>query len=520
MNRHVLIILDGYGLAEDPSVSAIEAAEQPFLDELFEKYPHGTLRASGEAVGLPEGQMGNSEVGHLNLGAGRVVPQEIARITNAIEDESFFENEALVKAARHAKENDSTLHLMGLFSDGGVHSHLTHLFGLLELARREGLGAGQVQVHAFTDGRDTDPHAGADYVHRFRKRAGEVGVGRIASVVGRYYAMDRDERWGRTEKAYRLLTEGRGETFDDPEAALQASYEDDVTDEFVEPRAIGGTSGSPQPVKDTRIESGDAAVFFNFRADRARQLTRAFTKEGFGGFEREKLKDFYFATVSPYDKDFDVPVAFDKLDLEHTMGEIIAERGGTQLRIAETEKYAHVTYFFSGGREEPFEGERREIIDSPKVATYDEQPEMSAPEVAGTAAEIIREEQPNFVCLNFANPDMVGHTGDFDAAVKAVEAVDAATKTVVEAAREQGYGITIIADHGNCDKMRNPDGSPHTAHTTALVPHLLLHEDVTQAPTHGKLGDVCPTILALMGEDVPEEMTGDVLVEPAGVASK
>jgi 2,3-bisphosphoglycerate-independent phosphoglycerate mutase len=510
--RHALIILDGYGLAEDPSVSAIEAAEQPFLDELFATYPHGTLRASGETVGLPEGQMGNSEVGHLNLGAGRAVPQEIARISHAIEDESFFENEALAGAARHAKQNDSTLHLMGLFSDGGVHSHLTHLFGLLELARREGLGAEQVQVHAFTDGRDTDPHAGADYAERFERRAEEVGVGRIASVVGRYYAMDRDERWDRTERAYRLLTEGRGATFSSVGKALQASYDDDVTDEFVEPRTVGGTGDGPQPVEQTRIKEGDAAVFFNFRSDRARQLTRAFTEAGFDGFEREKLEDFYFATVSPYDKDFDVPVAFDKIDLKRTMGEIIAERGGTQLRIAETEKYAHVTYFFNGGREEPFDGERREIIASPKVATYDEKPEMSAPEVAETAAEIMRADAPNFVCLNFANPDMVGHTGDFDAAVQAVEAVDAAAKTVIEAACEHGYGVTVIADHGNCDKMRNPDGSPHTAHTTALVPHLLIHDDVTEPPRDGKLGDVCPTILALMGEDAPEEMTGAVLV--------
>jgi 2,3-bisphosphoglycerate-independent phosphoglycerate mutase len=364
-------------------------------------------------------------------------------------------------------------------------------------------------VHAFTDGRDTDPHAGVDYARRFRERAAEVGVGRIASIVGRYWAMDRDERWDRTERAYRLLTEGTGETFADPVDALEASYDDDVTDEFVEPRAIVGD----QPVADTRVTDGDAAVFFNFRADRARQLTRAFTQEGFDGFKRESLSDFYFATVSPYDKGFTgVPVAFDKLDLKQTMGEAVAERGGTQLRIAETEKYAHVTYFFNGGREEPFDGERREIIDSPKVATYDEQPEMNAPTVADTAAEIIAEDEPNFVCLNFANPDMVGHTGDFDAAVQAVEAVDAAARVVIEAARESGYGVTVIADHGNADKLRNPDGSPHTAHTTALVPHVVIHDDVTGPPAHGKLGDVCPTILALMGEEIPEAMTGEVLV--------
>ncbi len=507
--RHLLLILDGWGLAEDPSVSAVDQAETPFFDSLMEQYPHATLKASGEAVGLPEGQMGNSEVGHLNLGAGRVVHQEIARIDRAIRDASFFEVEPLVEAARHAKKRGTKLHLMGLFSDGGVHASLDHLFALLALAEKQDLAAEQVVVHAFTDGRDTDPHAGVDYVRRFREEAAEIGVGRIASLVGRYYAMDRDERWDRTEKAYRLLTEGEGAVFSDPIEALEASYAEDVTDEFVTPRRI-------EHEHSTRVGSGDAVIFYNFRADRARQLTRAFTEEDFEGFDPRlrgdgERPDLYFATMSPYDKAFPLPVAFEKVDLEGTLGEVIARRGGTQLRAAETEKYAHVTYFFSGGREAPFEGEERLLVPSPKVATYDQQPEMSAPEVAEKAAAYLREHAPNFVCLNFANADMVGHTGDFEAAVKAVEAVDAAARVVVEAAQEAGYGVTLIADHGNADKMRNEDGSPHTAHTTALVPHVILKEGFDGPLRDGKLGDVAPTILALMGEPAPEAMTGEVL---------
>ena len=506
--RHLLLILDGYGLAEDPSVSAIKQADQPFLDELFATYPHATLQASGEAVGLPDGQMGNSEVGHMNLGAGRVVYQDITRISKAIRDGSFFENEVLLQAVRHAKANDTTLHLMGCFSDGGVHSHLDHVAGLLELAKREGLAPDQVCVHAFTDGRDTDPHGGVEYVRQFQAKAEEIGVGRIASIVGRYYAMDRDERWERTERAYRLLTEGAGAAFDDPIDALKASYDADVTDEFVEPRRIDDEDAA----YDGRVGDGDAVIFYNFRADRARQLTRAFTEDGFKGFERDLLDDLCYVTMTTYEKAFDLPVAFTKLDLEDTLGAVISRRGGQQLRVAETEKYAHVTYFFSGGREDPFEGEDRLLVPSPKVATYDEQPEMSAPEVAERAAKAMRETAYNLVVLNFANPDMVGHTGDFDAAVKAIEAVDAGTRTVVEAAREAGYSISIIADHGNADKMRNPDGSPHTAHTTALVPHLII-KDGFDGPIHdGKLGDIAPTILALLGESAPEAMDGDVLV--------
>ncbi len=505
--RHLLVILDGYGIAEDPSVSAIDHARKPFLDYLFATYPHATLKASGLAVGLPEGQMGNSEVGHLNLGAGRVVYQEITRIDKEIEEGTFFTNEVLVRAARHAQEHNTRLHLMGCFSDGGVHASLNHLFALLELARREGLRPEQVCVHAFTDGRDTDPKSGVTYVRQFQEKAREVGVGRIVSIVGRYYAMDRDKRWDRTEKAYRLLVYGEGEVFDDPVKALEASYAEGVTDEFVKPRLIDYGDGYP-----TRVADGDAVIFYNFRADRARQLTRAFTDPDFDAFDRGKKLDLLFVTFTPYDETFDLPVAFEKVNLRMTLGEVTSKLGGRQLRIAETEKYAHVTYFFSGGREEPFEGEDRILVPSPKVPTYDLKPEMSAPEVARRCAEAIEKEIYNLIVLNFANPDMVGHTGVFEAAVKAIEAVDAATKVVVEAALKHGYTVTVLADHGNADRMKNPDGSPHTAHTTALVPHLIIKPGFKGPIKDGKLGDVAPTILRILGEEIPSEMTGEVLI--------
>jgi 2,3-bisphosphoglycerate-independent phosphoglycerate mutase len=517
--RHLLLILDGWGLAEDPAVSAVDQADTPFFDAMMRTQPHGVLQASGRAVGLPDGQMGNSEVGHTNLGAGRVVWQEILRISKAIEDGSLFENEALVSAAEHAKANDGTFHLMGCFSDGGVHSHLEHLYGLLELARRQDLAPGQVCVHAFTDGRDTDPHGGVEYVRQFQDAAAEVGVGQLASIVGRYYAMDRDERWERTERAYRLLTEGTGEAFDDPVTALEASYDDDVTDEFVEPRRIRAEHDDAVGTNGTRVEDGDAVVFYNFRADRARQLTRAFTDASFDGFERERLSDLEFVMMTPYDDDFDLPIAFDRVNLEGTLGEVLSERGGRQLRVAETEKYAHVTYFFSGGREAPFEGEDRIVVPSPEVSTYDLQPEMSAPEVARRTEEALEETDYNLVVLNFANPDMVGHTGDFEAAVEACEAVDDAARRVVEAAQTHDYSVSVIADHGNADKLKNPDGSPHTAHTTALVPHIVLKDGFDGPVADGKLGDVAPTILALLDEEIPASMDGDVLVPqeaPAG----
>ncbi len=502
--KHILIILDGYGIAEDPLVSAIEAARKPFLDRLFRTHPHSTLDASGLAVGLPKGQMGNSEVGHMNLGAGRVVYQDITRIDRAIDDGSFFSNAVLKKAASRVAESDRKLHLIGLFSDGGVHSHIDHIFALLTLAAGEGLTTEQVCVHAFTDGRDTDPHGGTDYARLFLDRAREIGVGVLASIVGRYYAMDRDNRWQRTELAYRLLVDGEGAAFNNPIEAFQSSYDDDVTDEFIKPVRIVSDA-------DTRISEGDSVVFFNFRADRARQITRALTQDRFDKFEVEDL-DLHFVTFTPYEEDFDLPIAFPKVNLEQTLGEVIASAGLRQLRAAETEKYPHVTYFFSGGRETEFEGEDRILVPSPKVATYDLQPEMSAPELARRVAAALATEDYGLVVLNFANPDMVGHTGVFEAAVAAVEAVDAATKTVVDAAEANGYSVEIIADHGNADKMRNPDGSPHTAHTTAPVPHLIIWDGLEGPIRHGRLGDIAPSILRILGINQPEEMTGDSLV--------
>ncbi len=502
--RHLLLILDGYGIATDPSVSAIDAAKKPYLDHLFATYPHGTLEASGLAVGLPEGQMGNSEVGHMNLGAGRVVYQDITRIDRALEDGSLFSNDVLRQAIAHARSTGGRLHFLGLFSDGGVHSHVDHLAALVRMAVGEGLGGDDVLVHAFTDGRDTDPHGGARYVQAFEERMRPLGTGRIATIVGRYYAMDRDRRWERTRLAYDLLVSGRGDAFGSAREALEASYADSVTDEFVLPRRVSGVDG--------RIRGGDAIVFFNFRADRGRQLTRAFIDEPFGGFDRERIENLFYVTLTPYDETFDVHVAFPKVNLTQTLGEVISARGGKQLRAAETEKYPHVTFFFSGGREEPFLNEERVLVPSPKVATYDLQPEMSAFELAAAVSRHLVDSPVQFAVVNFANPDMVGHTGVFEAAVRAVETVDAGARTIVEAALSAGYGVSIIADHGNADKMRNPDGTPHTAHTTALVPHLVIHPGVSGPIRHGKLGDVAPTILHLLGEAIPEEMTGEILV--------
>ena len=505
--KHILIILDGYGIAEDPSVSAIEAASTPFMDMVLDTYPHSTLVASGLAVGLPEGQMGNSEVGHTNLGAGRVVYQDITRIDKAIADGSFFDNSTLLACFDHVKQQQSRLHLIGLFSDGGVHSMDGHLIALLEMAARQNLSRDQVLVHAFTDGRDTAPDGGLQYVRSFNREASAIGVGRIASIVGRYLAMDRDNRWHRIEEAYRLLVDGTGSRAPDAEVALNASYKAGVTDEFVHPVAIGSESD----VMSSRIAPGDVVVFFNFRADRGRQLTRAFTERFFDGFERGDFLDPYFVTFTPYDEEFNLPVVFPKVNLSMTIGEVIERNGGRQLRAAETEKYPHVTYFFSGGREQPFDGEDRILVDSPKVATYDLQPEMSAPELGQQVARAIAENNYNLVILNFANPDMVGHTGVFDAAVQAVEAADHAASIVFESARKNGYSVEIIADHGNADKMINRDGSPHTAHTTALVPHVIIADNLDGPVKPGKLGDIAPTMLKLLDLDVPPEMDGTVL---------
>ncbi|GAB5534716.1 MAG: 2,3-bisphosphoglycerate-independent phosphoglycerate mutase [Rubricoccaceae bacterium] len=505
-HKHLLLILDGFGIAEDPSVSAVDAANKPFLDRLFATYPHSTLEASGRAVGLPAGQMGNSEVGHMNLGAGRVVYQDITRIDTTIEDGSFKGTPALVEAIEHAKRPGAQLHLIGLVSDGGVHSHIAHIAALLRMAAARGMTGDDVVLHAFTDGRDTDPEGGADYLRQLEAVMEEERVGVVGSVVGRYWAMDRDRRWERTEKAYRLLTEGAGESYLDAPAFLDASYADGTTDEFVEP-------GISQDGDGTRIQDGDAVVFFNFRSDRGRQLTQAFTSPDFDGFDRGRQLDLHYVTFTPYSADFDLPVAFPKQNLSDTLGEVISKSGLTQVRAAETEKYPHVTFFFNGGQEVQFKGEDRILVPSPKVPTYDLQPEMSAPELADRVALAIREQAPDLIVLNFANPDMVGHTGVFEAAVAAVEAADAGARVVVEAALAASYTVEVIADHGNADKMRNPDGSPNTAHTTALVPHLIARDGFDGPIRPGKLGDVAPTILHLMGLDAPEAMTGDVLVD-------
>ncbi len=501
LSKALLIILDGYGLAENPDVSAIEKADKPFIDHLFASFPHSKLSASGTDVGLPEGQFGNSEVGHLNIGAGRIVWQELTRINKAIDDGSFFENDVLVEAVRKAAEK-GRLHIMGLFSDGGVHSHNNHLYALLELAEKHGVD--RTFVHAFTDGRDTSPTGGIDYAAEFNKRAETIGTGRLASIVGRYYAMDRDNRWERTQKAYELLVHGEGEAFDSPEAAFRASYEDEVTDEFITPKRI-----DPDPA--SRIRKGDVVIFYNIRGDRARQIVRALSQDDFDHFETEEL-DLHFNSFTEYDDAFDwLKVAYPPADIPNTIGEVVSRRNLKQLRVAETEKYPHVTYFFNGGEEDAFKGEERILIPSPKVATYDLQPEMSAPEVADALVAQLITEKHHLGILNFANPDMVGHTGDMDATIRAIETIDTQLKKVVDAAVEHGYKILVIADHGNADCLINEDGSAHTAHTTALVPALIINEPAAGDLSDGILADVAPTLLKMMGIDRPEEMTGTPL---------
>lgn len=500
-SKALLVILDGFGLAENPDVSAIDKAHKPFIDSLFETYPHSKLSASGPDVGLPDGQFGNSEVGHLNIGAGRIVPQELTRVNTAIEDGSFFKNEVLTTAFEKVQKK-GRIHIMGLFSDGGVHSHNEHLFALLKFAKNEGID--NTYVHAFTDGRDTSPHGGLEYVKEFEKEAQNIGTGEIASIVGRYYAMDRDNRWERTKLAYDLLVHGEGQLFDDPKVALKTSYKEDITDEFVKPKLI---NSSP----DSRIQKNDAIIFYNIRGDRARQITRALTENNFSEFEVEKDLELYYTTFTSYDDTFEnVHVAYPPLELHNTLGEVVSSHHLKQLRIAETEKYPHVTYFFNGGEEEPFEGEERILIPSPKVATYDLQPEMSAVEVTDALCAQLITEKHHLGILNYANPDMVGHTGDMDATIKAVETIDQQLKKVIDAATNHNYKILIIADHGNADCLINEDGSPHTAHTSALVPALILNEPNIEMK-NGILANVAPTLLKLMGISQPNEMTGTPL---------
>ncbi|GGF02091.1 2,3-bisphosphoglycerate-independent phosphoglycerate mutase [Hymenobacter cavernae] len=511
MNKQVLlVILDGWGLGQNKEISAIDHAKTPFFDSLIQRFPHSRLQASGEAVGLPEGQMGNSEVGHMNIGAGRVVYQDLVRINKSIRERKLGTIPALTKAFDYAKANGKTLHLMGLLSDGGVHSHIDHLKALCTLAHDADVH--KVFIHAFTDGRDTDPKGGVGYVNDLEKHLERNG-GKIASIVGRYYAMDRDNRWERVKVAYDLLVNGKGTPSQNLIQSMLDSYKEGVTDEFMKPIVKVGADGQPLAT----IQEGDVVLCFNFRTDRGREITQALTQQDFHAFQMHRL-NLHYLTMTNYDATFaGVTPIFDKDNLENTLGEVLAAHHKTQIRIAETEKYPHVTFFFSGGRENEFEGENRIMRASPKVATYDLQPEMSAGDLRDALVPELQQKSADFVVLNFANPDMVGHTGVFDAVVKAVETTDACAQDVVEAALASNYACIIIADHGNADVMLNPDGSPNTAHSTNLVPCILADNDYRGTLADGKLGDIAPTVLALMGIPQPAEMNGQSLLQPAPV---
>ena len=496
----VLMILDGYGLNDNCEANAVCEAKTPIMDQLKSQCPFVKGNASGMAVGLPEGQMGNSEVGHLNMGAGRIVYQELTRITKEIEDGDFFQNEALLKAVRNAKENNSALHLFGLLSDGGVHSHNTHVYGILELAKREGLS--KVFVHCFLDGRDTPTTAGKEYIKELNDKMKELGVGQVASVMGRYYAMDRDNRWDRVERAYNVMTKGEGNHAECPVCAVKDSYAAEKTDEFVEPTAIV-KDGQPVGL----IEDKDSVIFFNFRPDRAREITRAFCDNEFTGFAREKRLDLTYVCFTEYDPTIpNKDVAFHKVAIDNTFGQFLAAHGMTQARIAETEKYAHVTFFFNGGVEEPNEGEDRILVKSPKVATYDMKPEMSAYEVCDKLTEAIRSGKYDVIIINFANPDMVGHTGVEEAAIKAVEAVDECVGKAVDAVKEVGGQMFICADHGNAEQLKDyVTGETFTAHTTNPVPFILVNADSGYGLREGGcLADIAPTLIELMGMEQPK----------------
>ena len=505
----VLMILDGYGLNDKKEGNAVYLAKTPVMDKLMAEYPFVKGNASGLAVGLPDGQMGNSEVGHMNMGAGRIVYQELTRITKEIQDGDFFKNEALLAAMKNAKENNSAVHFMGLLSDGGVHSHNTHLYGLLEMAKREGVE--KVYVHCFLDGRDTPPASGKEFVEALEAEMKKIGVGEIATVSGRYYAMDRDNRWDRVELAYNALTSGEGVKGTDAPAAVQASYDNDKTDEFVLPTVIE-KDGQPTGV----ISDKDSVVFFNFRPDRAREITRAFCDDDFQGFERKARPQVTFVCFTDYDDTIqNKQVAFHKVQLHNTFGEYLAAHNMTQARIAETEKYAHVTFFFNGGVEDPNVDEFRLLVNSPKdVATYDLKPEMSAPEVGMDLVEAIKSDKYDVIIINFANPDMVGHTGVIPAAIKAVEKVDELVGKAVDAVKDVDGVLFICADHGNAEKMIDYEtGAPHTAHTTNPVPFILVNYDENYTLREGgRLCDIAPTLIEIMGLEKPVEMTGESLL--------
>ena len=503
----VLMILDGYGLNANATGNAVLEGKTPVMDKLMAECPFVEGNASGMAVGLPNGQMGNSEVGHLNMGAGRIVYQDLTKITKAIDDGDFFENKALLAACENAKKNNSALHMMGLVSDGGVHSHNEHIYGLLELAKRQGLE--KVYVHCFLDGRDTPPASGRDYVAALVEKMSEIGVGEVATVMGRYYAMDRDNRWERVEKAYRALVFGEGEAAAGGPEGIQASYDKEVTDEFVLPTVIMKNNAPTATIKD-----GDSIIFFNFRPDRAREITRTFCDEEFNGFERGNRIDTTYVCFTEYDVTIEnKQVAFVKEEITNTFGEFLAANGLKQARIAETEKYAHVTFFFNGGVEEPNAGEDRILVKSPKVATYDLKPEMSAYEVCDKLVDAVKSDKYDVIIINFANPDMVGHTGVEDAAIKAIEAVDECVGRTVEALKEVDGQMFICADHGNAEQLIDVTGEPFTAHTTNPVPFILVNADPAYKLREGGcLADIAPTLIELMGLEQPKEMTGKSLL--------
>ena len=503
----MLMILDGFGENPNNEGNAVNLAKKPNIDKLRKICPVSHIDASGAAVGLPDGQMGNSEVGHTNIGAGRIVYQKLTKITKSIEDGDFFSIPEFTEAIENVKKNNSKLHIMGLLSDGGVHSHQRHLYGLLELAKRKGLD-NNVFIHAFMDGRDTLPASGEGYIQELQEKMKEKGVGKIATLSGRYYAMDRDKRWDRVEKAYNALVKGEGVLAKDPIQAIEESYQQEIFDEFVVPTVI--TDANDQPL--AKIESGDSVIFFNFRPDRARQLTRAIVDDKFDGFKTDKL-DIDFVCMTEYDDTMpNVKIAFKPEELTNTFGEVVSKLGKKQLRIAETEKYAHVTFFFNGGREEPYPGEDRILVNSPKVATYDLQPEMSAYEVTEKVVEAINSEKYDTIILNFANTDMVGHTGNIDAAIKAVEAVDKCVGEIVEAVQKQNGVLLITADHGNAEQMIDyQTGEPLTSHTTNLVRLILVGMENVELKD-GRLCDLTPTMLDIMEEQKPKEMTGESLL--------
>ena len=505
MNKKViLMILDGWGKSPDPKVSAIDNAQTPFIDALYKNYPNATLRTDGLHVGLPEGQMGNSEVGHMNLGAGRIVYQDLVKINLAVKNKTLQKETVLVNAFNYAKENNKPVHFLGLVSDGGVHSHINHLLGLIDAAKDFGIT--NSYVHAFTDGRDVDPKSGYGFITELMEYTEKTPT-QLASITGRYYAMDRDNRWERIKLAYDAIVNGVGQKSMNPLKAIQESYTNNVTDEFIKP--IICTDKNLEPV--TTIQNGDVVIFFNFRTDRGRELTEALSQKDFHEQNMHKL-NLHYVTMTNYDESFqNIQVVFKKDNLEDTLGEVLAKHHKKQLRIAETEKYPHVTFFFSGGREEPFNGETRILRNSPKVATYDLQPEMSAFELRDALVTELNKNNVDFICLNFANGDMVGHTGDMQAAIKACEAVDSCVKDVVNTALENNYTTLLIADHGNCETMINPDGTPHTAHTTNPVPLILIDKELKHIE-NGILGDIAPTILKLMGIEQPMAMTQKSLV--------